>query len=225
MQKKKEIDLNLEERRERIDKTYKDKPYFKNIPLDSLGDTGENTVSSYKFADRYTLGKKNERIALPDSAIRFVNIIFNASKVLGHNDKKALAIATQAAAETGYGAKPGANLFGIKAREGEPYQEVTTHEEKANGRKKETHKFYDLSNGTIQDNINKYTQTITREYPLFWKSLDTESYSEAVKHLQDINRGGYRKENTGYATDKNYLKKLGDINKGVKERIGYNDTL
>ena len=219
------IDLKFDERAKNINETYKDKPFYKNIAFDSLRDTGENPVSSYKFGDRYTLGKKNERIALPDSAIRFANVYFNAAKALGHNDKKALAIATQAAAETGYGAKTGANSFGIKAREGEPSKEVITHEENAKGRKKETHKFYDLSNGTVQDNIQLFVKTIQREYPDYWKSLDTESYSEAIKHLQDINRSGYRKVGTGYATDKNYLEKLGDINKGVRERIGYNDTL
>ncbi len=223
---KKEINLNLEERRKRIDKTYKDEPFYKNIAFDLLRDTGKNPVSSYKFGDRFTLGKENERIALPDSAIHFANVYFNAAKALGYSDNQALAITTQAAQETGYGAKTGANSFGIKAREGEPYKEVTTHEEKAEGRKKESHKFYDLSNGTVQDNIQLYTKTIKREYPSFWESLDTEPYSEAIKHLQDIDRGGYRKKDTGYATDKNYLINLDAVHKGVQERIGYfNDTL
>ncbi len=220
------INLNFKERAKNINETYKDKPFHKNIDFDLLRDIGKNPVSSYKFGDRYALGKNNERIALPDSAIRFANVYFNAAKALGYSDNQALAITTSAAQETGYGAKTGANSFGIKARKGEPYKEVITHEENAEGRKKETHKFYDLSNGTVQDNIQLFTQTMEREYPSYWKSLDTEPYSKAIKYLQDINRGGYRKVGTGYATDKNYLKNLDAVHKGVKERIGYfNDTL
>jgi len=166
--------------------------------------------------------------------IEFVNTVFNSAKDLGYSDTYAELIAGQAAKETGYGARAGANLFGIQysndaKNQGYNFKSVVTHEELKEGQPiKKTMDFVDLSDRTIKENILYYTSLIEKRFPEVKEQADLGNLKEAVQYLKTKTEGGLRTDVLEggnfrqYATDRNYVKGLLQTITGTVKRLGRN---
>ena len=165
---------------------------------------GDKILSEYKITNNEQ-GKRN-----------FVNLIYNVAKQENHPNP--IFAATQAVLETGWGTKEGGNLYGIKARKGEKAKKVRTRELKGKELTLTDEKFIDLSNESVQKNVQHYNNLMTREYPQVLNELSQGKVENAVKYLQSKEKGGYR-DNTSYATDPDYINKVIKLYPFVEQRL------
>ena len=208
-----DVPFTKEDPAERINK-FTGEPYQKEMDRLGFSDggmretvldiVGDKILSEYKITNNEQ-GKRN-----------FVNLIYNVAKQENHPNP--IFAATQAVLETGWGTKEGGNLYGIKARKGEKAKKVRTRELKGKELTLTDEKFIDLSNESVQKNVQHYNNLMTREYPQVLNELSQGKVENAVKYLQSKEKGGYR-DNTSYATDPDYINKVIKLYPFVEQRL------
>jgi len=138
----------------------------------------------------------------------YAPIAFLIEKLVGISAKALLA---QCALETDWGMKVrGNNLFGVKAKEGEPFVEFSSYEYDGKSLKPQVSKFKKY--GSVCESILDYVRKIKEEgrYYNAWVHRDHPAlYFEQLK-------------NAGYATDPIYEEKCMNILRSLPEWEGKN---
>jgi flagellar protein FlgJ len=125
-------------------------------------------------------------------------------KVSADLNVPAIGVLSQVALETGWGAAtPGNNLFGIKAINGDPGQNLETQEFINGADINEVAKFRSYS--SLAAALSDYARLIQTRY-------NNATNSQTVAEFADALQSG------GYATDANYAQKIIDISKSEKMR-------
>ena len=143
-----------------------------------------------------------------DGKAKFVMMVYENAKALGLKHPEW--IASQAAAESRYGASPLAqgsnNLFGIKLREGEegPAKMYPTKEQYADGLKKEMANFREFN--SVDESLQGYdtflrTGVNDAGEPRYDKALAAPTGPQYIQELK----------NAGYATDDDYVNLVTDV--------------
>lgn len=144
---------------------------------------------------------------------QFYNEVYAGARQAGLSDARARLAAAQASLETGFGkSMPGGNMFGIKAGKSwtGPTQSVKTWED-VGGRVNIVDKFRSYTNPF--DSLADWVGLTDRRFPA---ASAATSFAEATAGLNAGKPGGY-------ATDRNYEKKLHQIDKkfGVEAQQNY----
>lgn len=142
-----------------------------------------------------------------EDKVRFANDFYKMGLNLGLSEEAAKGFASQKALETNWGTKLAApyNFGGVKARPGEKFQETLTTEDYGKGDVKVKQKFQSFSSP------EEYQQRIAELFKLpryqgVIEAKNVEDYANALV------KGGY-------ATDKQYPKKLVNFYNSINKRL------